>query len=99
MKGVGFSKGLRPNVWLFKVENGEYGGAGEPPKPQNFVRPYKCALEWCPNFTTDVSQSNFHQELKYAKLILLLHEVLHTFNPQLFTRGVGGKDVGIIGHI
>ena len=25
----------------FKVENGEYEGADEPQKPQNFVRPFK----------------------------------------------------------
>jgi hypothetical protein len=33
------------NVWIFKVQNGEYEGADEPPKPQNFVRPSKQALE------------------------------------------------------
>ena len=26
---------------IFKVQNGEYGGADEPQKPQNFVRPSK----------------------------------------------------------
>ena len=79
------------------MQNWEYGGADEPQKPQNFVRPSKCALERYPNFTTDVSLS--YQELKYAKGVLLSHEVLHTFNPWLFTHGVGGKDVGIIGYI
>ena len=29
------------NVWLLKIQNGEYGGGDEPPKPQNFVRPSK----------------------------------------------------------
>ena len=47
----------------------------------------------------DVSPSTFFQELKYAKWVLLSHEVLHAFNLQFFTHGVGGKDEGIIGHI
>ena len=47
----------------------------------------------------DVSPSTFYQELKYAKWVLLSHEVLRMFNPRFFTRGVGGKDEGIIGHI
>ena len=29
------------NVCIFKVQNGEYGGAGEPQKLQNFVRPFQ----------------------------------------------------------
>jgi hypothetical protein len=44
----GFSKGMQSNVWIFKVQNGEYGGADEPQKSQNFVRPSKQALKWCP---------------------------------------------------
>ena len=31
-------------------------------------------------------------------MVLLLHEVLHMFNPWFFTCSVGGKDDGIIGH-
>ena len=42
---VGFKKGFGSNVKVFKVQNWEYGGADEPPKHQNFVRPSKCALE------------------------------------------------------
>jgi hypothetical protein len=38
---VGFSKGMGSNVWIFKVQNGEYGAD----EPQNFVRPSKQALE------------------------------------------------------
>jgi hypothetical protein len=38
---LGFSKGMGSNVWIFKVQNGEYGGADEPQKLQNFVRPFK----------------------------------------------------------
>ena len=38
---LGFSKGMGSNVWTFKVQNGKYGGADEPQKPQNFVRPSK----------------------------------------------------------
>ena len=38
---LGFTKGMASNVWVFKVQNGEYRGADEPPKPQNFVRPSK----------------------------------------------------------
>jgi len=41
MPQIGFKKGLGSNVWVFKVQNGEYGGADEPHKPQNFVRPSK----------------------------------------------------------
>jgi len=40
-RGIGFNKGLGSNVQLFKVQNGEYGGADEPHKLQNFVRPSK----------------------------------------------------------
>jgi hypothetical protein len=40
-KQLGFKKGLGSNVWIFKVKNGEYGGADEPHKPQNFIRPSK----------------------------------------------------------
>ena len=87
------------NVRVFKVQNGEYREADEPQKPQNFVRPSKWALKWCPNFTTDVSLSTFCQELKYAKWVLLSHGVLLMFNPWVFTCSVGGKDVGIIGHV
>ena len=39
--GVGFGKGMRSNVQVFKVQNGEYRGADEPQKPQNLVRPSK----------------------------------------------------------
>jgi hypothetical protein len=38
---IGFTKGIGSNVWVFKVQNGEYGGADEPQKSQNFVRPSK----------------------------------------------------------
>ena len=99
LQKLGFLKGMGSNIWLFKVENGEYGGADEPQKPQNFVKPSKWPLEWCPYFTTDVSLSTFCQELKYAKGVLLSHKVLLMFNLQLLTSGVGEKDVGIIGHI
>ena len=36
---IGFTKGMGSNVQVFKIYNGEYGGADEPQKPQNFVRP------------------------------------------------------------
>ena len=90
---------MGPSVQLFKVQNGEYGGANEPQNPKNLVRPSKKAVEWCPKFTIDVSPSTFCQELKYAKLVLLSHKVLHTSNLWFFTHGVGEKDEGIIGHI
>ena len=96
---IGFTKGMGSNVQVFKVQNGEYAGADEPPKPQNFVRPSKLALEWCPNFTIDASPPTFCQELKYVKWVLLSHKAPHMFNLQVFTCGVGGKDEGIIGHI
>jgi hypothetical protein len=32
------SQGFGSNVWIFEVENGEYGRPDEPQKPQNFVR-------------------------------------------------------------
>ena len=35
---VGLSGGMGPNVWIFKVQNGEYGGADEPQNPQDFVK-------------------------------------------------------------
>jgi hypothetical protein len=40
-KALGLSRGMGSNVWVFKEQNGEYGGAEEPPEPQNFVRPSK----------------------------------------------------------
>ena len=42
---IGFRKGFGSNVSILKVHNGEYGGADEPQKLQNFVRPSKYVLE------------------------------------------------------
>jgi len=42
---VGFSKGLGSNVYLFKVQYGEYGEHLKTDEAQKFVRPAEYTLE------------------------------------------------------
>ena len=41
---LGFKKGLGSNGWVFKVQIGEHGGADEPHRLANFVRPLDFAM-------------------------------------------------------
>ena len=86
---VGFTKGMGSNVWVFKVQNGEYAGANEPWKPQKFCQTFQISFWMMSKLHNQCFTTHFLSWVKICKMGTAITQCFHLFNLWLWWEGWG----------